>query len=144
MKLLFPGTNAFLEIDVLSYEHSTSTQLGDLNWLSCKVCCQIDSLRVNEIISLETYDFIELQKSIINFNQNNTSKIHFTTLENQLQFTIQRERSTHITIKGTLSAMLPIRGVFTFEFEAETLFFSTIESLENILLNFPVRGELNS
>ena len=138
MKLLFPGVDAFLEIDVLSYQHPNSTDLTDLNWLSCKVSCQIGSLGIKEILSLEPYDFIELQKSIIAFTEYISNTIEFQTLEDQLRFTIKRGKSTHIIMQGKITTMPPVYGSFSFEFEAESLFFSTIESLKNIILHFPV------
>jgi len=138
MKLIFPGTNAFLEIDVLSYQHPNSTDLSDLNWLSCKVSCQVESLSVRGSLSLETHDFVGLQKSILAFNAHTSDAIEFSTVEGQLQFAIQREKSTHIKVRGIISAMPPTYGTFTFEFDAEALAFSTIETLENIIINFPV------
>ena len=140
MKLLFSGNNAFLEIDVQSYQHPNSTNTSDSNWLSCKVLCQIDSLGVRESLSLETYDFVELQKSILAFNAHISDTIEFSTIEEQLCFTIKRNPKC-LVIEGKISAMPPTYGVFTFKFEAETLAFSTIEALENITLNFPIVGQ---
>jgi len=141
MKLLFPGTNAFLEIDVLSYQHPNSTEFYDLNWLNCRVMCQIGSLKITESLSLLTIDFVELYKSILIFQEQASDVIQFQTLEEQLQFTIFRKKTTNITIKGMISAILIDNGVFNFKFDAETLSFSTIESLKNIMLNFPVIHE---
>lgn len=141
MKLLISGNSALLTIDVISYERPNATEFYDSNWLRCKVSCQIGSLRITEDMSLQTSDFLLLQESISAFKQHRVCEIKFVTLEEQLQFTIQREQSTHIKIKGAISAIPPSSGIFTFEFEAEALSDSTIESLEDITLNFPVRIE---
>ena len=139
MELTISGNDARLTIDVISYEHPDATEFYDSNWLRCKVSCQIGSLRTTEEMSMQTNDFVALQKSVVLFSQHKSHESKFVTLEEQLQFTIQRERSTHIKIKGLISAMPPSHGRFTFEFEAEALSDSTIESLEHITLNFPVR-----
>ena len=138
MKLLFPGNNAMLEIDVMSYQHPNSTNFYDLNWLYCRAMCQINSLKVTEFLSLLTTDFVELQESIYAFQEHKSDIVEFQTLEEQLNFTIRREKTTHIVIEGKISAMTTNRGVFNFKFDAEALLFSTIESLENIMLNFPI------
>ena len=140
MKLLISGNNALLEIDVLSYVYPKATDFYDSNWLQCSLSCRTGNLTVQEGLCLQTSDFLELQKSIAAFKQNKSPKIEFETMEGQLQFTIQRE-SRHITVTGTLSALPPTQGIFTFKFVNETFPDSIMESLENILLNFPVIPE---
>ena len=140
MKLFISGNNAFLDIHVLSYAYPNATDFYDINWLRCRATCRMGTLIVSEDLFLQTGDFVELQESIATFKQSKTPKITFETMEGQLQFTIQRE-SRHTTITGTLSTLPPTQGAFTFKFASETFPDSIMESLENIILNFPVIPE---
>lgn len=139
MKLIIPGNGALLAIDVISYERPNATEYYDSNWLNCKVSCQVGNLIAKTDMALQTGDFVALQKSILIFQRHGVDEVKFATLEEQLQFTIRREKSTHISVIGTISTMSPNSGLFTFEFDAEALSDSTIESLENITLTFPIR-----
>ena len=137
MKLPVPGNNALLEIDVLAYAYPNATDFYDLNWLRCKILCRISSLTVKEEVFLQTADFVSLKQSIVAFNTHTSNIIEFKTLEEQLHFSIEQTPKC-VIIKGTIFATPPTCGIFTFEFKAEVLPFSTIESLEKIILNFPV------
>ena len=139
-KLKFSGNNSFLEVTVMSYAYPNATDFYDLNWLRCKASCQISSLETAVDLFLQTTDFVTLQKSLLAFNAQTSDIIVFSTIEEQLQFCIERHPKD-IMITGKISALPSICSTFTFEITAETLMTSTMESLKNIRLNFPVVNE---
>ena len=140
MKLTFSGNNAILTINVLSYAYTNANDIDDMNWLRCKILCQIGELKTVEDLFLQTSDFAFLQDSLTKFIQYSSDIVEFSTMEDQLYFLLQR-KNNEINVKGKISSLIPKQATFTFEFVINHSINSLINDLVKIILAFPVKND---
>ena len=140
------GDGGQIQIEVLNYERSKSTEGSDASWLSCRCSVTVREFSCGVSLSLMTDDFVRFLDDLNEALRSLRGTAVFITLESGLKLEITFKAAGHADVFGTVQSQLsvvPSRTILDFSFETDQSFLSqTVEGLRAVIQQFPVRSGL--
>lgn len=133
------GHGAYVRVDVVGYENSSTDDLSDANWLTCRVEVCVGGFEGRVAAAFTTHDFDMFRRSLDAAVADVKGDASFETYEDALRLHVAFDKTGAVSVTGTLNDPDgPTSLAFSFESD-QTFMRSTVDALSELGHQFPVR-----
>jgi hypothetical protein len=128
-------------VEVVSYERPASGEYHDDNWVNVAVSVSAGAFSGSFRATFITDEFVAFRSELRELYKTLKGEATFTTLEGQLRLNLEGNGRGGVTLKGEALDQSGMGNCLTFEFAIDqTYLLSTLEGLDQIIAEFPVRA----
>lgn len=128
-----------ISVDVRGYERPDTGDFWDSNWLQCTVDVKVQGFRATIGTSLRTDDFMKFFSELREIAEPKAGEATFRTIEGTLSIVVKMRKQGICTVRGKVRDNTQARLDFNFDSD-QTLLWETVEALEAITREFPIRN----
>jgi hypothetical protein len=125
----------------VSWCHPGFFDYWDGNWIDCEVQIAAGGFRAGFRANLRTPEFAPFFEQLQGLLQTLEGSAHFTTMEDQIALQLTGDGKGAVRVKGEALDNAGVGNRLQFAFDIDQTYLAAIcQSLEHLLVAFPVRG----